>query len=195
MSKNSLKSPQLLMRQLTEYSPMLLFVAMLLTFIFMGVLQNKFYSDLFYEPMPELSVFLGIGGATIFQIMRMASGLTSAFLFKNGNTVKGIIVLAFSLWLSYTEHIEAGHMAETWGAVQLLDENNALVPETSLTASKDAFLLLLRMFIWASLALELGLAFTMTSKSNSNELDASILPEMDKSFSSNGQSKKKATAN
>lgn len=175
-------SAQVLIQELTDYAPLALFIAMLSAFLFMGVLQNQFYHTVFSASLPELAIFLGLGSAIIMQVCRMASGLTSAFHFKNGAFFKGILALAFSVALSWMEHTEAAHMAKMWANDDL---------------SADAYLLILRFVIWTALALEFSLAITVRSPAptlNENadnadyvKIEALELDEnLDKSFSSNG---------
>lgn len=194
MSKSSLKSPKMVINQMTGYAPIALFVTMLLMFTMMGVLQFNFYGKLFTDSIPGMAMFLGLGIAIIFQVARVASGLTSAFHFKNGNYLKGIMVMVFSLWLSFIEHSEAAHMAELWSNVPLLTEGNILTPTLSrnIDLTEEALILFIRCFVWAALALEFFLALTLTgdddAKAQEEEDEKDFLN--DESFSSNGHGKK-----
>lgn len=185
----------MLIAQMSGYSPFALLATMILMFALMGVLQYNFYGQLFSTSIPGMSLFLGLGIAIIFQVARFASGLTSAYHFKEGNYVKGMLVMVFSLWLSFIEHSEAAHMAELWANAPLLSAGNVLTPalEKNITLTENSLLLFLRCFIWAALVLEFFLALTVSGKkdSDSNSSEDFLNDEV---FSSNGQGRKKAKA-
>lgn len=184
--QNKQNSANSMIDQLSSYTPIILFVTMLLLFLIVGIIQNQFYSELFLVAMPEKAGFIGLTIPVVIQILRLTSGLLSASFFKSKRFFLGVCVFAFSIWLSMFEHNEVKHMAEIWGSVTLLEADNIVVPmmQKKIELSTNALEAIMQVMIWSALILELFLAFWLSgNKSETNK----IVP----SFSTNGKAKGK----
>lgn len=159
MQKNEF-SPNKMIEQITGYTPIILFVTMLLLFVIVGIVQNQFYNELFASALPQRAGFIGLTIPLVVQILRLTSGLLSASFFKTKRFFLGTLVFIFSIWLSMFEHNEVKHMAEIWGNVTLLEADNIAVPilERKVELSKEALQSIMQVMIWAALVLEFFLA-------------------------------------
>lgn len=185
--QNKQNSANSMIDQLSSYTPIILFVTMLLLFGIVGIIQNQFYSELFTTAMPERAGFIGLTIPVVIQTLRLTSGLLSASFFKSRRFFLGVMVFAFSIWLSMFEHNEVKHMAEIWGNVTLLESESTLLPmmERKVELSTNALTKVMRVMIWSALVLELFLAFWLSGKKEEKQKD--FLND----FSSNGEAKRK----
>ena len=184
--QNKQNSANSMIDQLSSYTPVILFVTMLLLFLIVGILQNQFYSELFTTAMPEKAGFIGLTIPLVIQILRLTSGLLSASFFKSKRFFLGTMVFAFSIWLSMFEHNEVKHMAEIWGSITIVEESNILLPmmQKKIELSTNALQQIMQVMIWSALVLELFLAFWL---SGSKGQDQNLL----NGFSTNGKANAK----
>ena len=166
------------MGQLSEAAPASLFFVMLLCFGYMGLLQYEYYTHIYSTTLPDKSTFFGIASPLILQLLRIASGLTSANFFKHGRFFPALLVFAFSVYLSYWEHLEADHLYQYFSKV---DGNDG------------AILDFMRLAIWSALVLEFFLAVGLSYRDMSEDVGANVDVDMqnDVSFSQNGTTKKR----
>lgn len=155
-----------IMGQLSEAAPASLFFVMLLCFGYMGLLQYEYYTHIYESTLPDKSFFFGVSSPIILQLLRIASGLTSANFFKHGRFFPALLVFAFSVYLSYWEHLEANHLYEYF---------------TSNGGGSAAILDFMRLAIWSALVLEFFLAVGVSYNADSENED---------DFSTNGATKK-----
>lgn len=90
-----------IVRTLVEYSPHALLFSMLMTFLIAGTFQAG--------RLNEHGVILAVAIAVTTQIIRLASGLTSAEFFRRKETGKAILVLVFSLSVTIFETMTEVH--------------------------------------------------------------------------------------
>ena len=169
--QNKQNSSTNLIDQLSAFTPLILFVTMILLFFILAIFQNHFYSDLFQKSMPEKAGFVGLVIPLVIQVLRLTSGLLSASFFKEKRFLLGVLVFAFSIWISLFEHNEVKHMAEIWGSITVIDENNVIIPtlQTSVELSKNALSAIMQVMIWSALVLELFLAFWLGGQKSTSE--------------------------
>ena len=190
LMQNKQNSANSMIDQLSNFTPVILFVTRLLLFLIVGILQNQFYSELFLTAMPERAGFIGLTIPIVIQILRLTSGLLSASFFKSKRYFLGVMVFAFSIWLSMFEHNEVKHMAEIWGNITLLESDNILLPmmERKVELSTEALQSIMQVMIWSALILELFLAFWLSGTKPENE---GTKEDFLKDFSTNGNGKKR----
>jgi hypothetical protein len=121
------------------------------TFVLLGYLQYQFYQSVFN------SSFVAIFIAAIVQLLRFAAGLTSANFFKMGRGFLAVMTMGLSLWLTYFESNEIGHIS------QAIADNFAA---DGYAQYRDAIEQVLRVVVWVGCVLELFLGLTLGSQAS-----------------------------
>lgn len=140
-----------LIQELTDYAPHTLLFGMAATFVLLGYLQYQFYQSVFN------SSFVAIFIAAIVQLLRFAAGLTSANFFKMGRGFLAVMTMGLSLWLTYFESNEIGHIS------QAIADNFAA---DGYAQYREAIEQVLRVVVWVGCVLELFLGLTLGSQAN-----------------------------
>ena len=140
-----------LIQELTDYAPHTLLFGMAATFILLGYLQYQFYLSVFS------SSFVAIFIAAIVQLLRFAAGLTSANFFKIGRGFLAVMTMGLSLWLTYFESNEIGHIS------QAIADNFAA---DGYAQYREAIEQVLRVVVWVGCVLELFLGLTLGSQAS-----------------------------
>lgn len=140
-----------LIQELTDYAPHTLLFGMAATFVLLGYLQYQFYQSVFN------SAFVAVFIAAIVQLLRFAAGLTSANFFKIGRGFLAVLTMGLSLWLTYFESNEIGHIS------QAIADNFAAA---GYAQYRDAIEQVLRVVVWVGCVLELFLGLTLGSQAN-----------------------------
>lgn len=140
-----------LIQELTDYAPHTLLFGMAATFVLLGYLQYQFYQSVFN------SSFVAIFIAAIVQLLRFAAGLTSANFFKMGRGFLAVMTMGLSLWLTYFESNEIGHIS------QAIADNFAA---DGYAQYRDAIEQVLRVVVWVGCVLELFLGLTLGSQAS-----------------------------
>jgi hypothetical protein len=140
-----------LIQELTDYAPHTLLFGMCATFVLLGYLQYQFYQSVFN------SSFVAIFIAAIVQLLRFAAGLTSANFFKMGRGFLAVMTMGLSLWLTYFESNEIGHIS------QAIADNFAA---DGYAQYRDAIEQVLRVVVWVGCVLELFLGLTLGSQAS-----------------------------
>ena len=140
-----------LIQELTDYSAHVLLFGMCATFVLLGYLQYQFYQSVFN------SSFVAIFIAGIVQLLRFAAGLTSANFFKMGRGFLAVMTMGLSLWLTYFESNEIGHIS------QAIADNFAA---DGYAQYRDAIEQVLRVVVWVGCVLELFLGLTLGSQAS-----------------------------
>ena len=140
-----------LIQELTDYAPHTLLFGMAATFVLLGYLQYQFYQSVFS------SSFVAIFIAAIVQLLRFAAGLTSANFFKLGRGFLAVMTMGLSLWLTYFESNEIGHIS------QAIADNFAA---DGYAQYREAIEQVLRVVVWVGCVLELFLGLTLGSQAS-----------------------------
>jgi len=140
-----------LIQELTDYAPHTLLFGMCATFVLLGYLQYQFYQSVFN------SSFVAIFIAAIVQLLRFAAGLTSANFFKMGRGFLAVMTMGLSLWLTYFESNEIGHIS------QAIADNFAA---DGYAQYREAIEQVLRVVVWVGCVLELFLGLTLGSQAS-----------------------------
>ena len=140
-----------LIQELTDYAPHTLLFGMAATFVLLGYLQYQFYQSVFS------SSFVAIFIAAIVQLLRFAAGLTSANFFKLGRGFLDVMTMGLSLWLTYFESNEIGHIS------QAIADNFAA---DGYAQYREAIEQVLRVVVWVGCVLELFLGLTLGSQAS-----------------------------
>lgn len=140
-----------LIQELTDYAPHTLLFGMAATFVLLGYLQYQFYQSVFN------SSFVAIFIAAIVQLLRFAAGLTSANFFKMGRGFLAVMTMGLSLWLTYFESNEIGHIS------QAIADNFAA---DGYAQYREAIEQVLRVVVWVGCVLELFLGLTLGSQAS-----------------------------
>ena len=168
---------------LIHYSPMFLFVSMVLSFILMFLVQLFYYSThVFGENVPGgFSYIIGFSIGLITQLARLAFGLAGAYDFAKGRVARGLSGMLFSLGLAIFEAFEVAEIATLWGG--------------SSPTLYNSTMLILQSIVWLGLLLEVRLAINLTNTLSIQEpvkveepqkvKPFSFIPEQNH-FSSNG---------
>lgn len=116
--KNSNSSVEAgLVNWLTENSALILIVGAGMSFLLTGMIQVKYYLDLFEGNLPgELNITIGILLAIFFQGVRCATLSSTAKLFSIGQRSRGFFILLISLTVTVYCSYEAGQVAALWEA-------------------------------------------------------------------------------
>ena len=176
--------------KISEFAPAILFGTMVTIFIITGYLQKEYYTMIFDGILTE-TMYMSFVIPSVIQVLRMVTGFLSAAFFKKRKMFLGVLVLIFSIWLTSYEHGEAEHMGEYWTTFEI-DLSTAVQTENAkILLVRESIISMVRLLVWSALVLELFLAFWLgMKKKKDDDLDASILPENDEVFSSNGRKKK-----
>ncbi len=151
-SSNSAKdAAKHLIQEFTDYAAHTLLFGMCATFVLLGYLQYQFYQSVFN------SSFVAIFIAGIVQLLRFAAGLTSANFFKMGRGFLAVMTMGLSLWLTYFESTEIGHIS------QAIADNFAA---DGYAQYREAIEQVLRVVVWVGCVLELFLGLTLGSQAN-----------------------------
>ena len=140
-----------LIQELTDYSAHVLLFGMCATFVLLGYLQYQFYQSVFN------SSFVAVFIAAIVQLLRFAAGLTSANFFKMGRGFLAVMTMGLSLWLTYFESNEIGHIS------QAIADNFAA---DGYAQYREAIEQVLRVVVWVGCVLELFLGLTLGSQAS-----------------------------
>jgi hypothetical protein len=140
-----------LIQELTDYAPHTLLFGMAATFVLLGYLQYQFYQSVFN------SSFVAIFIPAIVQLLRFAAGLTSANFFKMGRGFLAVMTMGLSLWLTYFESNEIGHIS------QAIADNFAA---DGYAQYREAIEQVLRVVVWVGCVLELFLGLTLGSQAS-----------------------------
>ena len=180
--------------QISNFAPVVLFIVMVMIFSVTGYLQKEYYSTIFLDVLDDTQ-YIAFLFPVIVQTLRLVTGFLSASFFKKQKYFLGVLVFLFSLWLTVFEHNEAAHMGQFWTVLDIDLSTVTQMQNTKLSLVRESITIMVRILIWSALVLEFFLAFWLgMKKKKDDDLDTSILPENEKSFSSNGQSKSKKTA-
>jgi len=142
-------------QQLTNFAPAALLLALLICFIYVGVMQHEFYFAQFKDVATSKATFIAIFIPVAIQTIRASTLLSSANAFSNGKFWSGAFIFLMSVGVAYFEHFEANSMAMYWSA--------------STGNDPEAYRLLLRFTIWITIPLEMALAFIYGSEAKQNE--------------------------
>lgn len=104
-----------LVNWLTENSALILIVGAGMSFLLTGMIQVKYYIDLFSANLPgELNLTMGILLAIFFQGIRCATLSSTAKLFSVNQRGRGVFILLISLAVTVYCSYEAGQVAYLW---------------------------------------------------------------------------------
>ena len=152
----------------------MLLLVMLGCLSIIGYTQYLFYTEEWKGSMGASSSSFALIAAIVIQIIRLASGLSSALQYKRNKIFGAITIFCFSVAVSVWE----------WNEVQALSK----------MIGGEATLFLLKFLVVVSLALEFGLASTIENEPTSNNTEKEEPEEKVITFSTNGSSSKKAKA-
>ena len=155
MQKNTLSET---ISSLNIASPMMLFIAMLLSFILMMAMQIFFYTELFTEPFGShtWAMAAAIGIALFFQITRLASGISVGSAFSRGKSMEGMGGLLLSIALAIFESYEVHEVSLIWGKQGY---------------SPTAYMLVLNGILWFGLGLELRFAWSISGMAKEDKTE------------------------
>lgn len=145
-----------------KHSPILTLVSMIMSFILVFVLQVFYYAtEVFSGYITGIAYALAVGIALMFQLARVAFGISGAYDFSNGHTGKGILGMLFSITLTAIESFEVVHFAESFA------NGSSRVYSSALLA--------FQVIVWLGFALEIRLATSVSKKPKSNSESDIIL--------------------
>lgn len=134
-----------IVKGITGASPILLILAFFTCLIYVGIMQQGYYSGLFEIPLPSMFLFMSIFVPFGIGVARMASLFGSVYLFTKERIWSAAWLLGISLAITWFEHNEAVPMA-TYYAKSSME-------------SRDGFELLYKASVWFTLPLEIAIAF------------------------------------
>ena len=144
-------------QQLTAFAPAALLLALLICFIYVGVMQHEFYFAQFKDVATSKATFIAIFIPVAIQTIRASTLLSSANAFSNNKFWSGTFIFLMSVGVAYFEHFEANSMATYWAATTGNDP--------------EAYRLLLRFTIWITIPLEMALAFIYGAEAKKTEAE------------------------
>lgn len=167
--------------KIVNYSPVVLFTVMFLIFGVTGYLQHEYYLNI-YDGILEDTMYVAFLFPLIIQTLRLVTGFLSSSFFQKGRYLLGVLVFAFSLWLTLFEHNEAANMGQFWTTIEIDISTATQIEDSKILLVQDSITIMIRILIWSALGLEFFLAFwlTMTSKKQNKKDDNYVIIEKEK---------------